>query len=155
MHVPRTSADVFSCERLDWTVSKFINCSVIQFMASLTHLWPLTPSPLTWKLRPFGEAISWLYKGGSGTEGDWGWKWRGRIVNYQHNDHNCVQVQPSILRRSTSKDLRAPTASSTHNLHSWGRKQAYWQDYRQRQGAAANSWPCSQTTKEPTAMGTL
>lgn len=81
-------------------------------MAASTQPWPFTRSPLTWKLRPFGAAISWLYKGGSGTEGDWGWKWRGRIINYQHNDQNCVRVQPSVLERSTSKDLRAPPAAA-------------------------------------------
>lgn len=32
------------------------------------------PSPLTWKLCPFGAAISWLYKAESGTERDWGQK---------------------------------------------------------------------------------
>lgn len=76
---------------------------------------PLTPRPLTWKLRPFGAAISWVYKGESGTEGDRGWKWRGKIINCQHNDRSCVRVQPSVLERSTSKDLTVPQA--TLSLH--------------------------------------
>lgn len=97
------------------------SCLVIQFTATSTQPWPLTPSPLTWKLCPFGAAISWLYKGGSGTEGDWGWKWRGRIINYQHNDHNCVQVLPSVLERSTSKDLRAPQPAAHRTFTTEGK----------------------------------
>lgn len=42
--------------------------TVIQFMASSTQRWPLTPSAVTWKLSPFRAAISWLHKGGGGTE---------------------------------------------------------------------------------------
>lgn len=114
---------------------------VIQFSAASTQMWPLNPSPLTWKLCPFGAAISWLYKAGSGTERDWGQKMFGAESLTTSTMTTTVSRSSPAFWRGQPQKIWEPYCQ----LHT-----AEGQKSRALTGllAEANSQPHSQITKK-------
>ena len=158
MHVPRTSVNVFLCAL---TMKGFQIHQTAQKVAWSSSLWlpqpNHDPSPQAhWpgsyvhSGQPFPDSIKEAAELKE-TEGENGGAeslttstmtttvskscpafWRGRPLKIWE-PHSQQHTEPSQLRENPG----------------------LWQNQRQRQRTSINSWPCSQTTKEETARGTL
>lgn len=144
LYVKKTYAKQVCACIFQWHVSEKVFkisdkiCPVVPLMAATTQQWPFTPSPMTWKLRPFGEAISWLYKKRQRN-------WKRRSAKMEGQNHLLLVQWPELC--SGPAPCFGEVKLSRSEGWNWigtedGKKKntTRWQAYRPRQRKSINSW---------------